>query len=107
MKKMKTYINLRIDEVKLKLIKSISSTFSRLFSYLLILAVFIILLGLLSVALVQWLNGVFEAPLGTLIVAGFFLLLFVVLILCRKKLFRNTFIKPLAETFFDDGKQIQ
>jgi len=106
MEKMKTYVNLRIDEVKLKVIKGISSTFSRLFSYLLILAVFIILLGLLSVALVQWLNGIFEAPLGTLIVAGLFLLLFVVLILCRKKLFRNTFIKPLAETFFDDDKQI-
>ncbi|MCQ2182279.1 MAG: hypothetical protein MJY89_02600 [Bacteroidales bacterium] len=99
---MKTYVNLRIDEVKLKAIKGISSTFGKLFSFLLILAVFIILLGLLSVALVQWLNGIFKAPIGTLIVAGAFLVLFAVLVLCRKKLFRNTFIKPLAETFFDD-----
>jgi len=106
MEKTKTYINLRIDEVKLKVMKGISTTFSRLFSFLLLLAVFIILLGLISVALVQWLNGIFEAPLGTLMVAGLFLVLFVVLLLCRKRLFRNTFIKPLAETFFDDGKQI-
>lgn len=102
----KTYVNLRIDEVKLKAVKGLSTAFSRLFSYLLVLAVFIIVLGLLAIALLQWLNGVLGAPFGTLAVAGFFIIVLAVLVALREKLFRNSFVKPFIDTFFGDEHKI-
>lgn len=106
MEKTKTYINLRINEIKLKAVKAISTSFSSLFSYLLILAVLIIVLGLLAVALLQWLNGVLGTPFGTLAVAGLFVVVLILLVAFRKKLFRNTFVKPLIDTFFSDEEEI-
>ena len=41
---------------------------------------------------------------GAGIVAGFFLLVLGVLILLRKKLFRNTFVPLFIDLFFEEGK---
>ena len=59
-------------------------------------------LGLLSIALLQWVNGLLGAPWGTLLVAAFFVLVLIVLCMCRKQLFRNMFVKLFIDAFYDD-----
>jgi prolipoprotein diacylglyceryltransferase len=41
---------------------------------------------------------------GAAIVGGVFLLVLAILILLRKKLFRNTFVPMFIKLFFDDDK---
>ena len=87
-KETQDYINLAIDEVKLKTTRGLSTALS-------------LVLGLLSFALLQWLNGLVGSPWGTLIVAGVFLLALLVLFLNRQKLFRDLFVKLFIDVFYD------
>lgn len=88
---LKQYVNLRMDELKYKSARSASSAIAQVLSYLLIIVVLAIVLGLLAYALLQWLNAAIGAPWGTLIVAGVFLILLIVLWCLRGKMFYATF----------------
>lgn len=103
----KRYADLRVDELKLKATRGLSTALSRLLSFLLIFVVLSIVLGLLAFAQLQWLNSLVGAPWGTLIVLAFFLVVLAVLIIYRKRLFRDMFVKLFIEVFYDsedDGK---
>ena len=104
----KRYADLRVDEFKLKATRGLSTALSRLLSFLLIFVVLSIVLGLLAFAQLQWLNSLVGAPWGTLIVLAFFLVVLAVLIIYRKRLFRDMFVKLFIEVFYDseddDGK---
>ena len=95
------YADLRIDETKLKLTRSLSTALGQTLAYLLIFAVLAIVLGLLSFALLQWLNSLVGSPWGTLIVTGVFLIVLVVLWMSRQKLFRDLFVKLFIDVFYD------
>ena len=95
------YADLRIDETKLKLTRSLSTALGQTLAYLLIFAVLAIVLGLLAFALLQWLNSLVGAPWGTLIVSGVFLIVLVVLWINRQKLFRDLFVKLFIDVFYD------
>lgn len=94
------YTDLRIDELKLKSVKALSSALSSICSMLLIVGVAVIAIGLLAYALLQWLNAVLGAPWGTLIAFGVFLAILCILLLRRRMLFRDGFVKLFAESFF-------
>lgn|SRR5574344_81168 len=100
----KKYADLKVDELKLKATKGLSIALSQLLAYLLIIAVLSIVLGLLSYALLQWLNVLVGAPWGTFIVCGLFAIVLVVLLILRKKLFRNLFVKLFIDIFYDRGE---
>jgi len=95
------YADLRIDEAKLKATRALSTALGQTLAYLLIFAVLALVLGLLALALLQWLNGLLGAPWGTLIVSGAFLIVLVVLWLNRQKLFRDLFVKLFIDVFYD------
>lgn len=95
------YVDLRMDELKLKTTRGLSMALGQTLAYLLIFVVLTLLLGLLGLALVQWLNGLLGVPWGTLIVAGVFLIILVVLLLNRQRLFRNLFVKLFIDIFYD------
>ena len=95
------YVNLAIDEVKLKTTRGLSTALGQILSWLIIISVLSLVLGLLSFALLQWLNGLVGSPWGTLIVAGVFLLVLLVLFLNRQKLFRDLFVKLFIDVFYD------
>ena len=61
-KEARQYADLRIDETKLKLTRSLSTALGQTLAYLLIFAVLAIVLGLLSFALLQWLNSLVGSP---------------------------------------------
>lgn len=97
----KDFLNLAVDEAKLKVTKGLSTALAQVLAWLFIICILAIVLGLLAFALLQWLNILVGAPWGTLIVAGVFILTLVILLLCRKKLFRNMFVKLFIDVFYD------
>ena len=70
-----------------------------LFAYL----VLITALVFLASGATQWLGQVLESTIAaSLITGGFFLLLFLVLFLFRKRLFMNTFVRLFINIFFHE-----
>ena len=100
-KEARQYADLRFDELKLKTTRGLSTALGQTLAYLLIFAVLAIVLGLLSLALLQWLNSLVGAPWGTLIVAGAFLIALIALWVSRAKLFRDLFVKLFIDVFYD------
>ena len=104
-KETREYVDLRIDEAKLKLTRGLSTALGQTLSYLLIIAVLVIVLGLLALALLQWLNGLLGAPWGTLIVAGVFLIALAILWAARSRLFKDLFVKLFIDVFYDPEEE--
>lgn len=94
-------VNLAVDEVKLKTTRGLSTALSQILAYLVIICTVFLVLGLLSLALLQWLNGLLGAPWGTLIIAGVFLMVLVFLLMNRQKMFRDLFVKLFIDVFYD------
>lgn len=99
------YADLRLDEFKLKATRGLSTALGQTLAYLLIIAVLVIVLGLLSFALLQWLNALVGSPWGTLIVAGVFLIALGILLLNRHKLFKDLFVKLFIDIFYDSEEE--
>ena len=99
------YADLRLDEAKLKATRGLSTALGQTLAYLLIIAVLAIALGLLALALLQWLNGLLGAPWGTLIVAGVFLIALAILWAARSRLFTDLFVKLFIDVFYDPEEE--
>ena len=101
------YIDLKVDELKLRTAKGLSVTLNRLIISILFLTLGSIVLMALAfggVLLLGDLIGSYAA--GAFIVAGFFLLLMVLLYFVRNKLFLNGFVKLFVGLFFEnDGPE--
>ena len=99
------YIDLRIDELKLKTAKGLSLTLSKLLYMLLVLFVVSIIMISIAIGGVMWIGELVGSYAGgAAIVAGFFLLVLGVLILLRKKMFRDTFVPLFIDLFFEEKK---
>ena len=99
------YIDLKVDDLKLRTAKGLSMTLSKLLYMLLILFVISLILTALAIGGVMWIGELIGSYAGgALIVAGFFIIVLVVLILLRKRLFRDTFVPLFAKLFFDEEK---
>lgn len=102
----KSYVDGRFTELKLKVVKALSQSLAFVCGMLFFIMVLAIMLGVLALALIQWLNTLVGTPFGTLIVAGFFALLALILFLLRKSLFRSRFVSMFAQLLFDEGSEI-
>ena len=99
------YIDLRVDELKLKTAKGLSLTLSKLLYMLLVLFVVSIIMISIAVGGVMWIGEMVGSYAGgAAIVAAFFLLVLGVLVLLRKRLFRNTFVPLFIDLFFEENK---
>ena len=99
------YIDLRVDELKLKTAKGLSLTLSKLLYMLLVLFVVSIIMISIAVGGVMWIGEIVGSYAGgAAIVAAFFLLVLGVLVLLRKRLFRNTFVPLFIDLFFEENK---
>lgn len=99
------YIDLRVDELKLKTAKGLSLTLSKLLFMLLVLFVVSIIMISIAVGGVMWIGELVGSYAGgAAIVAAFFLLVLGVLVLLRKRLFRNTFVPLFIDLFFEEKK---
>ena len=106
MSEVKDYVDLKVDELKLKATKGFSLALGRIVTTLLLVGLLTIVLGLVCVVLIAWIAQLTGSlPVACSIVCGFFLLVLAVLFFQRKRLFRNTFVKLFVQVFFDDGKE--
>ena len=98
------YINLKIDEVKLRTAKGLSLTLNRLFLALLFFhlgSIVLTALGFGEILLIGDLVGSYSA--GAFIVAGAFLLVIALLWAFRGRLFLNGLIRLFIGIFFSDN----
>lgn len=101
----KDYVDLQITDVKLRSVKGLSTAMGKLVFIqvlILLLSVFLIALSVGGILLIGKLVG--STIGGAFIVAGVFLIAIVILLLLRKKVFRNTFVSMFAKLFFEGGK---
>lgn len=98
----KSYVDGRVTEVKLKVVKALSRSMSYVAGMLIFILLAAVGFGLLALALTQWLNGLLGSPFGTLAVAGFFVALALIAFLLRKKLFRSGFVSMFAGILMDE-----
>ncbi len=97
------YVNMKIDDLKLRTARGLSVTLNKLLLSILFLTLGGIVLMALAfggVLLIGKLLGNYAA--GAFIVAGFFLLVMLVLFLLRKKLFLNGLVRMFIGLFFGD-----
>ncbi|MGN1211056.1 MAG: hypothetical protein ACI4TM_05175, partial [Candidatus Cryptobacteroides sp.] len=97
------YIDLKIDDVKLRTAKALSITLNRLILSVLFLSLGSIILAALAfggVLLIGKLLGNYAA--GAFIVAGFFLIVLIILVLLRKKLFLGGLVRMFMKLFFEN-----
>ena len=102
-KKTWDYVDLRVDDLKLRAVKGLSVGLGKLLLALLFLTVgstFLLALAFGGVLLLGDAVGSYAA--GAFLVAGFFLILLLLLFLLRKRLFRDTFVSLFVNLFFDE-----
>ncbi|MBP5567548.1 MAG: hypothetical protein J6X57_08720 [Bacteroidales bacterium] len=93
----KSYVDLRIEQLKLKGSDSASKVLAAVLAWILIIAVALLLLTVLAFAGILLLGKVLDNyALGAFIVCGALLLVLLVLLLCRKKMFRDELAHNLS-----------
>lgn len=99
----KEYLDLKADEQKLKSAKGLSVGVSRLLALILILGVVTTLLLVLSLGVVLVIGDLLGSYGGAaFIVAGVLAVILAVLILARKRLFRNSMVSTFVQLFFPE-----
>lgn len=102
------YVDMKVDELKLRTVKGLSVAMNELVAVVLILSVATIVIMAFafgSVLLIGDLIGSYAA--GAFIVSAVFLVLLIVLFSIRKKLFLNSFLKLFLGLFFSEDEQIR
>ena len=100
------YVNLKIDELKLRTVKGLSVALNKLLLSIMFLTLGGIVLMAASfgtILLIGRLIGNYAA--GAFIVAAFFLILIVVLYLLRDRLFINGLVRMFVRLFCDDNEK--
>ena len=99
----KDYISMQEDKLKLQTTKAASTGIARLLAMVLIILVAFVALMLLAFAGVLLLGEAMKSYAGAaFIVAGVVTVALLVLILCKKKLFVNTFVKLFIDVFYGE-----
>ena len=92
------YIDLRIEQFKLKGTDTASQALGALLAWILIIAIALMVLTVLAFGGILLLGKALgNYALGAFIVGGGLLLVLLVLWICRKNLFRGTFIRLLSD----------
>jgi len=101
-KDLKLYLSQRYDLLKLELLEKSSKILTVILSMLVVLVCTLAALIYFSFALITWLSKLFnsEAP-AYLIVCGIFILIMVIVLACKDKIFLNPLIKKLGEILYD------
>ena len=100
------YLDLRLDDVKLRTVRGLSVAMSRIVTTIVILSVASALLLVLSFGLILLLCKLMnDYAVSALLVAAVLLITFAVLFLARKSLFKNTFVPMFVKMFFPEDSR--
>lgn len=102
----KEYVNLRVDDVKLRAVKGLSISMSRLLSMIIVLIAASMAMFALSAGLILIVgHAIGSVAVGAFIVAAFFVIATLVLLRLKDRLFVNAFVKTLVGVFFDKEEE--
>lgn len=101
-KDLKLYLSQRYDLLKLELLEKSSKILTVILSMLVVLVCTLAALIYFSFALITWLSKLFdsEAP-AYLIVCGLFILIMIIILACKDKIFLNPLIHKLSDILYD------
>ncbi|MFA6769985.1 MAG: phage holin family protein [Bacteroidales bacterium] len=98
----KEYMDMHIDSFKLRMVESLSQLFSKIVYTLILIVILGIAAAFIASALSWFLGDLLNSRIaGTLITAGIFILLAVVIVLRRKKLLLDSMVKMFIPLFFE------
>lgn len=102
----KTYVDLQVDNLKLRITKGLSLSLGQVIALVLALvslSVVLLAIGAGCIILLgDWLGNY---ALASFIVAGFFALVTLILFLLKDKLFVNDFVRLFAKVFFQEMEE--
>ena len=102
----KAYVDLQVDDVKLKVTKGLSLSLGQLLALLLVVISLSVVLLALGAGCVLLLGGWMGSFAGAAFaVAGVFALLTLVLFLRRGKLFVNSFVRLFTDVLFEEEEE--
>ncbi|MCQ2050948.1 MAG: hypothetical protein MJY74_01895 [Bacteroidaceae bacterium] len=91
------------DRLRLRTVRVLSVVLSALITYIFIALILLATLMFLTLALGQWLGVVLgNTALGYLIVGGIFLIILLVLLVSRSRLFINRFVSMFIKLFYSE-----
>lgn len=100
------YLEVRVNLAKLHIMEQAARIISLLVAALLFFILMMLFLLFISIAAANWIGELLDSMmLGYFIVAGFQLLLGILVFSFRRRLFLNTVIRHLSEIFFEDEKK--
>lgn len=100
------YVDLKTDDIKLKVTKGLSVSIARVLTALVLLFVLGLLIISLTVAFVLCIGHLTgNYAIGALVASGLFLAVFLVLLSMRKKLFTDSFVEMFVNIFFPEDEQ--
>ncbi len=104
---LKDYVDVRVDDIRLRAVRGLTITVSKLLSLILILGVTTSLLLALSFGLTLLLGSWIGSYGGAaMIVAGLLAVILVFLFIVKDKPFRGTFVKLFIKLFFDEKEEL-
>ena len=102
----KDYADNRLDQLKLKTTKRLSSSLAVLFAWVVIVMVVLVAFSFLALALGAWLGEILGSQAyGMLIISGIFLVIALVLFLLRKRIFVNGLVRAFIGLFFEKDEK--
>lgn len=102
----KEYLDLRLDDLKLRTVKGLSITLNRLLSLILVLFSVSIVMLAVAIGLIFLIGDAIGSMAGgAFVVAGLFALLAVALYFFRDKLFTDSMVRMLVGIFFDEDER--
>ena len=100
---LKKYLAQRYDLLKLELLEKSSRILTVIMSMIVVVVCVLGALIYLSFALIGWLNKLLHSPeVGYLIIAGLFIVIMILVIIYKDRLFLNPLIKKMSNILFDD-----
>lgn len=101
----KQYFHVKIDLIKLLLLRKISKSLSFVFELLIITLLLMLFAAFAATAFILWYGLTYNDYLtGVLIAAGFMLFLLVVFLMIRKKLFGSVFLSKISNIIFEEDE---
>jgi hypothetical protein len=102
----KTYVQLRIDLFKLSLTEKLATLTTTLLISIIFFIVFLFFTLFLSLAFIFWYKEYAgDAWVGSLIVAGFYILIGIVVFLLRDKLFLNRVVTQISKILLEEEEE--
>lgn len=99
----KDLLGLKTDSFKLGLVENLSVVLNQFLGTFVLIIMGLIALVFVAAGVNKWLGtAIGSETWAFFITGGFFLLLFFVLFICRKKLFVNSFVTLFSKMFFEE-----